>query len=414
MAIIPEEWLEKAISEGHINYIDYNKFTDPVVISIGGFGKVLKHEWRDSELTVALKCLKVDTSIDEKIINDFIHELKLLRRVSFHPNVISFYGVTKENNGHYYMILQYADDGNLREYLMANSTKLQWTDKLHVAKEIAHGLLFLHDNNNIHRDLHSKNILIHKSQPMITDFGLAKQINEITSNSNLHGMPAYVEPQCLLYDKYKCNMKSDVYSLGVILWEISSGRPPFPSFESVLSLAVHISKGNREKPIDGTPFQYIELYKQCWDNDPVNRPETRLILNILKQINPDEILTQDHLNETSAQNNKILENLRKEAHEQGKFLKTSESFEEIFRNSQQQNSEDQFSASTWDLSRKCEFENFSELIKALCENTMLTSLDLSSNELGLLGGKALANALCENVILTSLNLEFNNLESEGE
>ncbi|RIB23140.1 kinase-like domain-containing protein [Gigaspora rosea] len=78
------------------------------------------------------------------------------------------------------MVLEYADEGTLRDYLMVNFTKLQWTDKLHIAKEIALGLLFLHDNNIIHRDLHSKNILIYQKQPKITDFGLSKQINEIS------------------------------------------------------------------------------------------------------------------------------------------------------------------------------------------------------------------------------------------
>ncbi|KAF0547904.1 kinase-like protein [Gigaspora margarita] len=104
------------------------------------------------------------------------------------------------------MFLQYTDSGTLREYLKANFTRLQWADKLCNAKEIALGFLFLHDNNIIHRDL-------------ITDFRLSKQINEITSNSNVHGMPAYVEPQCLINDKYRRNVKSDVYSFGVILWE---------------------------------------------------------------------------------------------------------------------------------------------------------------------------------------------------
>ncbi|KAF0477227.1 kinase-like protein [Gigaspora margarita] len=139
----------------------------PIIIGIGGFGRVLKYEWRDSELMVALKCLKVYTSIDEKIIKNFINELKLLRRVSNHTNVISFYGVTKDSNGYYHMILQYASDRTLREYLMANFTKLQWTDKQCIAKEIALGLLFLHDNNIIHRDLHSKNILIHQRNQIL-------------------------------------------------------------------------------------------------------------------------------------------------------------------------------------------------------------------------------------------------------
>ncbi|KAF0400041.1 kinase-like protein [Gigaspora margarita] len=239
MADIPEKWLEKAITDGHINYLEYNKFTNPKMIGIGGFGEVFKCEWKDCEFIVALKCLKVDTSIEEKIVEDFIDELKLLRKVSSHQNVITFHGVTKDSNGYY--------------------------------------------------NMHSNNILIHQKQPKISDFGLSKLIDETsrtskTSNSIVHGMAEYIEPQCFVNDKYKRNMKSDVYSLGVIFWEISSGRPPFHAFQSRDSLVIHIFKGNREEPIEGTPSQYIELYKKCWDNDPTNRPETKLVLNTLKQL----------------------------------------------------------------------------------------------------------------------------------
>ncbi|RIB26292.1 hypothetical protein C2G38_2163676 [Gigaspora rosea] len=371
MENIQEEWLEKAIFERHINSIDYNKFTNPIVIGEGAITKV-----------------------------------------SYHPNIITFYGVTKDNYENYNMILEYANEGTLREYLKTGFTKLEWTDRLYIAKEIAHGLLFLHENNIIHRDLHSKNILIHQRQPKITDFGLSKQIDEITSNSNAHGMPAYVEPQCLVNDKYRRNMKSDVYSLGVILWEISSGRPPFPSFESVLSLAVYISKGNREEPIEDTPLQYIKLYKQCWDNDPADRPETCLIFNTLKQINLNETLSQYHSIEISEQ---FFKNLRKEAHEffeQGKFLKSLELFEEVLKNCQL-SPEDQVSATDWDLSCNRGSENLNELIMALRKNTTLTSSNLGSNELGILGGRLLSEVLCKNTTLTSLILKDNNLGSKG-
>ncbi|KAF0553894.1 kinase-like protein [Gigaspora margarita] len=221
------------------------------MIGIGGFGTVFKYVWKDCELIVAFKCLKVDSSLDENIIKDFINELKLLRKVCNHPNIIAFHGITKDHNGYYNMVLQYANEGNLREYLKANFIKLQWTDKLRIAKEIALGLSFLHNNDIIHRDLHSKNILIHQSQPKIADFGLSKQINEMsmTSNSIVHGMPAYVEPQCLIKKRYKRDKSSDIYSFGMILWEISSGRPPFQGFESKMELCFHIFQGNREEPI---------------------------------------------------------------------------------------------------------------------------------------------------------------------
>ncbi|KAF0558628.1 kinase-like protein [Gigaspora margarita] len=234
MANTSKEWLEKSISNGHIKYLEYNKFTNPENIGTGGFGNVDKYEWKDCELTVALKCLKINSSLNEKILEDFIKELKLLRRISDHQNVITFYGVTKDNNGHYNMVLEYANEGTLQEYLKVNFNHLQWTDKLRIAKGITLGLLFLHDDNIIHRDLHSKNILIHQRQPRIADFGLSKQMNEsfMTSNSMVQGMPAYVEPQCFIKERYKRDKKSDIYSLGVILWEISSGRPPYQTFQS--------------------------------------------------------------------------------------------------------------------------------------------------------------------------------------
>ncbi|RIB23758.1 hypothetical protein C2G38_2032463 [Gigaspora rosea] len=112
---------------------------------------------------------------------------------------------------------------------------------------------------------------------------------------------------------------------------------------------------------------------------------------------------------------KEFENLRKEAHEffeQGKFLKALELFEAILKNCQL-SPEDQESATAWDLSRSRGFENFNELIMALRKNTMLTSLDLGSNELGPFGVKLLSEELCKNTTLTSLILKDNNLGSKG-
>ncbi|RIB08679.1 kinase-like domain-containing protein, partial [Gigaspora rosea] len=84
--------------------------------------------------------------------------------------------------------------------------------------------------------------------------------------------------------------KSDIYSFGIILWEISSGKPPFKSFELGVVLCAYIVQGHREKPVEGALPQYVELYEQCWDNDPDIRPDTESILETLnKLISPDTI-----------------------------------------------------------------------------------------------------------------------------
>ncbi|KAF0395909.1 kinase-like protein [Gigaspora margarita] len=275
-----EEWLNKAINDGHINYYEYKNFSDFKKIGKGGFGEVIKCEWKSCELTVALKRL---TTLSEKIIEDFIKELKLLRKVDCHPNIIRFYGVTKDN-GIYFMVLEYANEGNLREYLIAKFTSLNWTDKLRIAKEIIRGLLFLHENNIIHRDLHSKNILIHQGQPKITDFGLSKHINASsnTSKSAIHGVPGYIDPQCFFNLEYKRNKKSDIYSFGVILWEISSGQCPTHYDEIKIS-------------VKGTSPEYVKLYKDCIDIDPASRPEAKSIFNILDQLFKGTIQSNDSI-----------------------------------------------------------------------------------------------------------------------
>src|SRR5436190_3170523 len=107
---------------------------------------------------------------------------------------------------------------------------------------------------------------------MIADLGLSKQLGEINSNSKPLGMLAYLEPQCYKNSNYKRNEKSDIYSLGVLFWEISSGRIPFLNNEPH-NIWLKICNGLRETPVDDTPLKYRQLYQKCWDTDPDSRPD---------------------------------------------------------------------------------------------------------------------------------------------
>ncbi|KAF0530603.1 kinase-like protein [Gigaspora margarita] len=272
-------WLEDAFKDEHIRNIDYSEFSPQTYISNGAFGIVYKSEWKDCRKSVAHKCLFKGCLTDEDY-KDFVKELKFLRKVDCHPNIIKFYGVTQDKNGMYNLVLEYANDGTLREYLKKN---IKWNDRLKMSREIAFGLSYLHGRRIIHRDLHSKNILICEGQPKISDFGLSKNMNDITSNTNGQGLPAYLEPQSLKNPKYKRDKKSDIYSFGVIMWEISSGTVPFKD-DDYFNIALKIVNGERETPAINTPPQYSKLYKICWEADPEERPEISSVLNSLNEM----------------------------------------------------------------------------------------------------------------------------------
>ena len=126
--------------------------------------------------------------------------------------------------------------------------------------------------------------MVHNGQIKIADFGLSKIRDEISSNSSrVLGHTAYVDPQCFQDEEYTRNEKSDIYALGVLFWELTSGKPPFENVKSYL-IPMRIKNGNRENAIDGTPSEYIKLYTQCWDEDPEKRPTMEFILASLNKV----------------------------------------------------------------------------------------------------------------------------------
>ncbi|RIA88333.1 kinase-like domain-containing protein [Glomus cerebriforme] len=263
------ELIDKEVANGSIALFEYNEFSDVKKVANGAFGTVYRTYWK-CEIELALK--EIDIPVKDNV-NRFLRELKSLIEVSSHPNINKFLGITKEpSSNNYIMVLEYANQGNLREYLKNNFKSLQWNDKARMAVDIASGLRWLHSKEIIHRDLHSKNILIHNNRLLIADFGLSKQLSgEITSDSTDDGMVPYIDPQCYKVDKYVRDKKSDIYSLGVLLWEIASGYPPFLDI-SYFAVIRKISDGDREQLIEDAPLEYTNLYQKCWDENPNLRP----------------------------------------------------------------------------------------------------------------------------------------------
>ncbi|KAF9101739.1 hypothetical protein BGX29_005303 [Mortierella sp. GBA35] len=215
---------------------------------------------------------------------DFIQEVQIHRAVQDFENVVKFFGVTRmRGNGDYGMVLQFAGRGSLRDYLSKNFDKLDWTNKLRLARDVASGINFIHMENICHHDLHSRNVLIDdKGRALITDFGLSRYLNKDHSNNGVRGVVPYISPERLKNAPF--DKSSDIYSLGVIMWELTSGYPPFDRDGENFMLAFHITTGTREKVIPGTPVDYSDLYQRCWDGEPSNRPPLSFILDTLDNL----------------------------------------------------------------------------------------------------------------------------------
>ncbi|RIA96638.1 kinase-like domain-containing protein [Glomus cerebriforme] len=269
--------IKKALQNKIVNFISFNDLVNPEPLDKGGFGHVTRVTWTKTNNYVVYKKLTNTNAVKYDISDAFIHELQIHLHIDYSDRIIRCLGISQdETTKEYLLVMQYADGGDLRNYLK-NNLNLNWTDKKNLACQIAEGLNYLHNENVLHRDLHSKNIVIHENKAKIIDFGISR-IQDQKSEAFMRdrGVLAYVEPKRIFNPNFPYTKSSDIYSFGVLMWEISSGRPPFKnnsySKNEITMLGVSITNGAREKTIPNTPKEYEILYKNCWDQEPDKRP----------------------------------------------------------------------------------------------------------------------------------------------
>lgn len=207
-------------------------------VGSGGMADVFRAKCHRLNRYVAIKILKQDYSEDTKFVTKFRGEAQAIAGIS-HPNIVGIYDVGEEN-GMYYIIMELVDGITLKKYIEEKG-KLSVKEAVGIALQIANGLEAAHSNHIIHRDIKPQNILIARDgTAKVTDFGIAKAASSNTITANAMGSVHYISPE-QARGGYS-DEKSDIYSLGVTMYEMLSGTLPFNGESTVAIALAHIQE----------------------------------------------------------------------------------------------------------------------------------------------------------------------------
>lgn len=207
-------------------------------IGTGGMANVYRAKDQRLNRFVAVKVLKTEYSEDTKFVTKFRQEAQAVACLS-HPNVVGVYDVGEENQMHY-IVMEFIDGITLKKYIEKKG-KLSVRESVGISLQIASGLEAAHTNNIIHRDIKPQNILIARDgTAKVTDFGIAKAASSNTITASAMGSVHYISPEQARGGF--SDEKSDIYSLGVSMYEMLSGSLPFTGESAVAVALAHIQE----------------------------------------------------------------------------------------------------------------------------------------------------------------------------
>ena len=241
-------------------------------IGEGGMSVVYKAKDKLLNRFVAIKILKPEFIHDSKFIDSFRRESQSAASLS-HPNIVNIYDVGREGNIHY-IVMELIEGRTLSDYIKAQGA-MSYPKVIALAKQIAAALAFAHKNHIIHRDVKPHNVMITPNgTAKITDFGIAKAVNSATIVDNTEGIIGsvhYFSPEQARGGYV--DEKSDIYSLGIVMYEMLTGKVPFDGDNPVNIALMHIN-GEMVPPsqvVSGVPPALEHIILKCTDKYPVNR-----------------------------------------------------------------------------------------------------------------------------------------------
>ncbi|KAL2331026.1 hypothetical protein Fmac_018607 [Flemingia macrophylla] len=246
----------------------------------GTFGTVYHGKWRGSDVAIKRikkSCFAGRSSEQERLTLEFWREADILSKLH-HPNVVAFYGVVQDGPGATLAtVTEYMVDGSLRNVLLRKDRYLDRRKRLIIAMDAAFGMEYLHSKNIVHFDLKCDNLLVNLKDPIrpickVGDFGLSKIKRNTLVSGGVRGTLPWMAPELLNGSSNKVSEKVDVFSFGIVLWEILTGDEPYANMHYGAIIGGIVNNTLRPTIPNYCDLEWKTLMEQCWAPNPSVRP----------------------------------------------------------------------------------------------------------------------------------------------
>ncbi|CAA2995005.1 serine threonine- kinase pakA-like [Olea europaea subsp. europaea] len=275
----------------------------------GTYGTVYHGKWKGSDVAIKRikkSCFTGRSSEQERLAVEFWREAEILSKLH-HPNVVAFYGVVQDGpGGTLATVAEYMVNGSLRHVLICKDRHLDRRKRLIIAMDAAFGMEYLHSRNIVHFDLKCDNLLVNLKDPSrpickVGDFGLSKIKRNTLVTSGVRGTLPWMAPELLNGGSSKVSEKVDVFSFGIVLWEILTGEEPYANMHYGAIIGGIVNNTLRPPVPSFCDPEWRLLMEQCWAPDPMLRPSFTEIARRLRKMSaasitrPQGLATQTQL-----------------------------------------------------------------------------------------------------------------------
>ncbi|MFS7966988.1 putative protein kinase TKL-Pl-6 family [Helianthus anomalus] len=277
--IEPTKAEEEAIARG-LQTIKNDDLEEVKELGSGTYGAVYHGKWKGSDVAIKrikASCFAGRPSERERLIADFWKEALILSSLH-HPNVVSFYGIVRDGpDGSLATVTEFMVNGSLKQFLQKKDRTIDRRKRLIIAMDASFGMEYLHEKNIVHFDLKCENLLVNMRDPhrpicKIGDLGLSKVKQHTMVSGGVRGTLPWMAPELLSGKSNMVSEKIDVYSFGIVMWELLTGDEPYRDMHCASIIGGIVNNSLRPTIPTWCDPEWKALMESCWSADPTERP----------------------------------------------------------------------------------------------------------------------------------------------